>query len=149
MDVPVAEVALEGEQVLVEALDGLLLQDVVDPVPSVQRPDLHRRLLLPRRLRAFGDFMLWNGQNRTADAVDGRRERRAAARLTLLRVLLLLFDLIGHDGQLGLQRRRGVGPGELVERLPGVPQGAHEALLQVRAHPGQTLLQLWNRTRLR
>jgi len=46
--VPVAQVTLEGEQVLVEALDGLLLQDVVDAVAPVQHPDLHLGLLLPR-----------------------------------------------------------------------------------------------------
>lgn len=56
--VPVAEVTLEGKQVLVETLDGLLLQDVVDAIPSVQHPHLHLRLLLPRRLGAFWDLML-------------------------------------------------------------------------------------------
>lgn len=66
--------------------------------------------------------------------------------LTLLRLLLLLFDLIGHDGELGLELRRGgVSAGEVVERLPGAPQGADEAVLQVRAHPGETLLQLCTR----
>lgn len=66
--------------------------------------------------------------------------------LTLLRLLLLLFDLIGDDGEFGLELRRGgVGAGKVVERLPGAPQGTDEALLQVRAHPGQTLLQLCER----
>lgn len=56
--VPVAEVTLESEEVLVETLDGLLLQDVVDAIPSVQHPHLHLRLLLPLQLRALWDLML-------------------------------------------------------------------------------------------
>uniref|UniRef100_A0A0E9X7U8 Uncharacterized protein n=1 Tax=Anguilla anguilla TaxID=7936 RepID=A0A0E9X7U8_ANGAN len=117
---PVAEVALEGEQVLVEALDGLLLQDVVDAPSAVQHADLHQRVLLLGGVRAFhqlvyGDFLL----------------------------LLLLLDLIGHLLELRLQLwGGGVGAGEVVERLPGCFQRAEEALLQVRAHPGQALLQL-------
>lgn len=55
---PVAEVALEGKEVLVETLDGLLLQDVVDAVPSVQHPHLHLRLLLSLRLRAVRHLVL-------------------------------------------------------------------------------------------
>ena len=56
--VPVAEVTLEGKQVLVETLDGLLLQHVVDAIPSVQHPDLHLRLLFSLRLRALWDLVL-------------------------------------------------------------------------------------------
>ena len=69
-----------------------------------------------------------------------------ASPLTLLDVLLLLLllDPAGHHGQLGLQLGRGgVGAGKVVERLPGVLQRAHQPVLQVRAHPGQALLQLW------
>lgn len=33
--VPVAEVTLEGKQIFVETLNGLLLQDVVDAISSV------------------------------------------------------------------------------------------------------------------
>lgn len=56
--VPVAEMTLEGKQVLVETLDGLLLQDVVDAIPSVQHPHLHLRLLFLLWLRSFWDRML-------------------------------------------------------------------------------------------
>lgn len=58
--VPVAEMTLEGKQVLVEALDGLLLQDVVDAIPSVQHPNLHLRLLFLLYLQALWDLMLCN-----------------------------------------------------------------------------------------
>lgn len=57
--VPIAQVALEGEEVLVETLDGLLLQNVVDAVPSVQHPHLHLRLLLPLRLGALHNLVLY------------------------------------------------------------------------------------------
>lgn len=57
LSVPVAEMTLEGEQVLVETLDGLLLQDVVDAVPSVQHPHLHLRLLFFQWLRALWDLV--------------------------------------------------------------------------------------------
>lgn len=49
---------LEGKQVLVETLDGLLLQDVVDAIPSVQHPHLHLRLLFFLWLKALWDLML-------------------------------------------------------------------------------------------
>lgn len=57
--VPIAQVALEGEEVLVETLDGLLLQNIVDAVPSVQTPHLHLRLLLSQRLRALHKLVLY------------------------------------------------------------------------------------------
>lgn len=57
--VPVAEVALEGKEVLVETLDGLLLQNVVDAVPSVQHAHLHLRLLLSLRLGALHQLVLY------------------------------------------------------------------------------------------
>lgn len=58
-------------------------------------------------------------------------------------MLLLLLDLIGHHGELGRQLGvGGVSSGKVVEGLPGTPQGADEAVLQVRTHAGQTLLQL-------
>lgn len=56
--VPVAEVTLEGKQVLIETLDGLLLQDVVNTISSIQHPDLYLRLLFFYGLRALCDFML-------------------------------------------------------------------------------------------
>lgn len=56
--VPIAEMTLEGKQVLVETLDGLLLQDVVDAIPSVQHPHLHLRLLFFLWLGALWDLML-------------------------------------------------------------------------------------------
>ena len=37
---------LKSEEVLVEALDGLLLQDIVDAAPSVQHSNLHGRVIL-------------------------------------------------------------------------------------------------------
>lgn len=58
--VPIAEVALEGKQVLVETLDGLLLQNVVDAVPSVQHPHLHLRLLLSLRLGTLRHLVLYS-----------------------------------------------------------------------------------------
>lgn len=57
MSVPVAEVTLEGKQVLVKTLDGLLLQDVVDAISSVQHTHLHLGLLLLLWLRGFWNFM--------------------------------------------------------------------------------------------
>lgn len=152
LSVPIAEVALEGKEVLVETLDGLLLQDVVDAVPPVQHPHLHLRLLLPLRLGALRNLVLCHTQVRTDLHFPRDAERKGEAPgppsssprpLTLLRLLLLLLDLVGDDGELGLELRRGgVSAGEVVERLPGAPQGADEALLQVGAHPGETLLQL-------
>lgn len=56
--VPVAEMTLEGKQILVEALNGLLLQDVVDAISPIQHPYLHLRLLFSLWLRALRDFML-------------------------------------------------------------------------------------------
>lgn len=56
--VPVAEVTLEGKKVLVETLNWLLLQDVVNAIPSIQRPHLHLRLLLLLGLWAFWDLVL-------------------------------------------------------------------------------------------
>ena len=56
--VPVAEMTLEGKQVLIETLDGLLLQDVVDAIPSVQHTDLYMRLLFLLCLRPLHDLML-------------------------------------------------------------------------------------------
>lgn len=56
--VPIAEMTLEGKQVLVETLDGLLLQDVVDAIPSVQHPHLHLRLLFFLWLGTLWDLML-------------------------------------------------------------------------------------------
>lgn len=67
-----------------------------------------------------------------------------AETLTLLHLLLLLFDLIGYNRQLGLELcRRRVRPGKVIQRLPGALKRADKTLLQVRAHPGETLLQLW------
>lgn len=43
---------LEGKQVLIETFNGLLLQDVVDAIPSVQHSYLHLRLV----------FFLWLGE---------------------------------------------------------------------------------------
>lgn len=132
---------LQGKQILVEALDGLLLQHVVDPISSVQHPDLHLRLLFSLEVWAF---MLCDKRHHS----DSRGElgvtllRQRTCMRTIVHVLLLFLDLVGYDGQLGLQGGRGVGPGELVERLPGAPQRADETVLQVRAHPGETLLQL-------
>lgn len=64
--------------------------------------------------------------------------------LTLLDLLLLLFNLIGYNCQLGLKLGRCcVGSGKVVQRLPGALKRADESLLQVSAHPGETLLQLW------
>lgn len=61
----------------------------------------------------------------------------------LPRLQLLLFDLIGYHGQLSLELGGGsVSACKIVEGLPGGPQGADEAVLQVRAHPGEALLQL-------
>lgn len=68
-------------------------------------------------------------------------------KLTFPHMLLLLFYLIGHYGQLGLECRRSVSPSKFIESLPGSLQGADETLLEVRAHPGETLLQLWNAER--
>ena len=53
LSVPVAEMTLEGKQVLVETLDGFLLQDVVDAISSVEHPHLHLRLLLLLWLRGL------------------------------------------------------------------------------------------------
>ena len=65
--------------------------------------------------------------------------------LTLLRLLLLLFNLIGYDCQLSLKLGCCcVRSGKLVQRLPGALKGADETLFQVGAHPGEALLQLWN-----
>lgn len=57
MSVPVAEVTLEGKQVLVKTLDGFLLQDVVDAIASVQHSHLHLGLLLLLWLGGFYNFM--------------------------------------------------------------------------------------------
>lgn len=50
---------LEGKEVLVETLNGFLLQDIVDAVPSVQHPHLHLRLLLFLWLEALWDLVLY------------------------------------------------------------------------------------------
>lgn len=110
---------LESKQVLVETLDGLLLQDVVNAIPPIQHPHLHLRLFFSLWFRALWDLLL------------------------LLCLLFLLFDLIGYDGQLSLKLgRRGVSASKIVEGLPGAPKGTDKTMLQVRAHPGETLLQL-------
>ena len=63
--VPVTQVALEGEEVLVEALDGLLLQDIVDAVTPVQLPHLHLGLLLPQRLHRLRHLVLCDRRGTT------------------------------------------------------------------------------------
>lgn len=53
-----------------------------------------------------------------------------AEMLTLLHLLLLLFDLIGYNRQLSLELcRRRVRPGKVVQRLPGVLKRADKTLL--------------------
>lgn len=106
-------------------------------------------------LGSLGSCALWNiNENRLELNILQNTEvsqprDRSKWNLTLLCLLLLLFDLIGDDGKLSLKLSgRGVSASKVVERLPGAPQGADEALLQVGAHPGETLLQLWkNRQR--
>ena len=51
MYVPVTQVTLKGKQVLIETLNGLLLQHIVDAVPTVQHPDFHLGLLFSLWLR--------------------------------------------------------------------------------------------------
>ena len=56
MNQPVAEVGLEGEQVIVEALQRPLLQHEIDPLPVVQQPHaLGRQLRQLRRDRNCSD----------------------------------------------------------------------------------------------
>lgn len=88
-----------------------------------------------------------NGLIEISHNTEMTRSERNQEKLTLLRLLLLLFDLIGYDGQLSLELGRRVSASKLVERLPGAPEGADKTVLQVGAHPGETLLQLWNTKR--
>lgn len=127
---------LEGEQILVETLNRLLLQNVVDAIPSVQQPHLHLGLLLSLWLWALWDPMVCSRSSGVINFLHCWNNLYVGVeqmeKLTLFNLLLLLFDLIGHDGQLGLELgRRGVSAGKVVERLPGTPKGADETLLQV------------------
>lgn len=99
----------------------------------------------------LGSCSLWKlRQNKFHKHVkETRPKSHRSEQLTLLCLLLLLFDLISYNGQFSLKLGWcGMSTSKFIECLPGALKGADKTLLQVRAHPGETLLQLWNRDTL-
>lgn len=56
--IPVTQMTLECEQVFVKALDGFLLQDVVNAIPSIQQAHFYMRLLFLLRLWTLNHLTL-------------------------------------------------------------------------------------------
>jgi len=56
--IPVTQMTLECKQIFVKALDGFLLQDVVNAIPSIQQTHLYMRLLFLLRLWTLNHLTL-------------------------------------------------------------------------------------------